>query len=128
VLIDVEFNQPAYAYAIASSLEPAPTPGSTVAGSVAVLSVPAHVYRDRTKSANEDRYCVAETAVFFGAMAAPAVKRRNGANFEITAAETPPPSTSPIRTLVVRMRGNQELIEDIVGKTDWSQLQALIRQ
>lgn len=128
VVIDVEFNKPAYTYAIASSLEPAPTPGSAVAGSVAVLSVPAHVYRDRTKSADEDRYCVAETAVFFGAMAAPAVKRRTGANFEITAAEATPPSTAPIRTLVVRLRGNQELIEDILRKTDWSPVQALIRQ
>jgi len=128
VLIDVEFNKPSYAYAVASSLEPAATPGSTVNGSVAVLSVPAHVYRERTKSADEDRFCVAETQVFFGAMAEPNVKRRGRANFDVTAAETTPPSFSPIRTLVVRLRGNQELIEDIVRKTDWSQVQALIRQ
>lgn len=128
VLIDVEFNKPSYAFAVASSLEPSATPGSTVAGSVAVLSVPAHVYRDRTKSADEDRFCVAETEVFFGAMAAPTVKRRSGANFEITATEATPPSASAIRSLVVRMRGNQELIEDIVRKTDWAQVQALIRQ
>lgn len=128
VIIDVEFNRPTYAYAVASSLEPAATPGSTVAGAVAVLSVAAHVYRDRTKAADEDRFCVAETEVFFGAMAVPTVKRRSGANFDITATETTPPATSPIRTLVVRLRGNQELIEDILRKSDWSQVQTLIRQ
>lgn len=128
VTIDVDFNKPTYAYAVASSLEPAATPGSIVAGSVAVLSVPAHVYRDRTKAANEDLFCVAETEVFFGALAAPNVKRRSGANFDITATEATPPATSAIRTVVVRMRGNQDLIEEIVRKTDWSQVKALIRQ
>ncbi|MEO8680053.1 MAG: hypothetical protein ABI665_13455 [Vicinamibacterales bacterium] len=129
VLIEVEFNQPAYTYEVASSLEPSATPGTVVAGSVAVLSVPSHVYRDRTtKMPDEDRYCPAETAVFFGALAAPSVKRRTGANFEITASESTPPVTTAVRTLVVRLRGNQELIEDIVRKTAWAQLQALIAQ
>ena len=109
-------------------LEPAPPLGPPAAGSVAVLSVPAHVYRDRSsKSPDEDRFCIAETEVFFGAMTVPNVKRRNGANFDLTATEATPPPTSAIRTLVVRLRGNQELIEQIVRKTDWSQLQALFK-
>lgn len=128
VIIDVEFNQPAYAYAVASSLEPAPPLGPAVAGAVAALSVPSHVYRDRaSKTPEEDRFCVAEAEVFFGAMAVPTVKRRSGANFEITASEATPPAAAPIRTLVVRLRGNQELIDEIVRKADWSQVQALVK-
>lgn len=128
VTIDVEFNKLAYSYAVSSSLEPAATLDSTVPGAVAVLSVPAHVYRERVKSGDEERFCVAETVVFLGPLSVPTVKRRAGSTFDMAAGEAGPPTTSAVRTMVVRLRGSQALILDIVQKADWAGLQTLIRQ
>ena len=127
--IEVEFNKPSYQYAVASSLEPAAVAGANVPGAAAMLSVPAHVYRDKTNNANEDRFCVAETQVFFGAIAPPQIKRRTNAVYDVTAVETPgtgAASNAP-RSLVVRLRGNEALMAAVLKATDWAQIVALVR-
>ena len=128
--VEVEFNKTSYQYAVRSSLEPAAVAGSSVPGAVTTLSVPAHVYRDKTDDPNADRYCVAETQIFFGAIAPPQIKRRTNAVYDVTAAETPAtgPASEALRSLVVRMRGNEKLMSDVLKSTDWAQIVALVRQ
>ena len=128
--IEVEFNKASYQYTVASSLEPAAVAGASVPGAVATLSVPAHVYRDKTDNPNEDRFCVAETQIYFGAIASPQIKRRANDVYDVTTVETPVTGAASggLRTLVVRMRGNENLMAAVLKSTDWAQIVALLRQ
>ena len=94
VTIDVEFNQPAYSFTVASSIAPSASRTVTVAGAVAVITVPSNVYRQKTAASTDDRFCPAETVVFFGAVHAPDVSRALQQRFTVTAAGTTPKTCS----------------------------------
>ncbi len=123
VTIEVLFNQPAYRVEIASSVEPAPSRQAHVPGSVAVIAVPSNVFRD----AGHERLCEAETQVYLGRVSVPEVRRRDDARYEVTAGGTPSDSGSPVTAIVLRLRGNEALIADLLRKGNWSALLELLK-
>lgn len=125
VTIDVDFNLASYAYGIESSV--APSRQAVVPGAVAVVTVPSNTFRTKSGQRTEERYCPAETIVFFGALATPEVDERSENAFEVLASPGASSVASPVRTLALRFRGNEVLIAEILGKTDWNQLQELLR-
>jgi hypothetical protein len=126
VLIDVDFNQPAYTLRIETSVAPAPARAVTIAGAVAVITVPSNVYRTKTAQRSEELYAGAETLIFFGGVAPPEVRERSANAYDVTSAAVAGSST-PVRSLMVRLRGNETLIADILAKADWKQVLALVQ-
>lgn len=126
VTIVVAFNQPSYSYTLSSSVEPAEAP-FPVMGAVAAIAVPGNIYRDGRDAATNQRYCAAETHVFFGALASPEVHKRSPVAFEVTATSASAASNpAALRTLIVSLRGNGQLIDQILRLADWSKVQGLV--
>ncbi|MGE0863194.1 MAG: hypothetical protein AB7P34_04760 [Vicinamibacterales bacterium] len=125
--IDVDFNQPSYAYSVTSSIAPASSRVAAVAGAVGVITVPSNTFRIKAGERTEERYCSAETIVFLGGLNPPAVRESGEHAFEVWAAASAAPAASTVRSLAVRLRGNQELIADILAKTDWNRVQELLK-
>ena len=122
VIVDVLVNQTRYAFQVASSVEPVVVPGVPVP--FLVYSVPDNVYRERADS--EERYCQARTFVLFGRFGQIEIKR-SGVNYDVTWPAGEGPGGGPgVRTIVVRLAGNNDLIADIVKNADWSQVRALV--
>ena len=119
VLVEVAFDRPSYSFDVASSIPPVPSTQTSIAGAVAVIAVPSNTYRDAR--AGTDRYAEAETLVFMGRLAPPEVHDRGDHAFAVSAAVTPSDSATP-GTLVVRLRGNEVLIANLLSKTDWNAL------
>jgi hypothetical protein len=124
VLIEVDFNQAAYTVNVESGAAPSARQ-AVVAGAVAVIAVPSSVYRSKTAQRSEERYGQAETLVYFGGLAPPEVRGRGENVFEVAAAATPG-GTAPVRSLVIRLRGNEVLIADILARTNWKQVLELL--
>ena len=128
VTIDVEFNRPAYSFTVASSIAPSASRAVTVAGAVAVVTVPPNVYREKTAASTDDRFCQAETMVLFGAVRAPDVSERSSQVFVVTAAGTSPGNAPPaVHSVVVRLRGNETLIAQILRGSDWTRVLELLK-
>ncbi len=122
VTIDVAFNQPSYRFEIASSVEPAASRLVVVPGAVAVITVPSNTYRE-----DHERLCEAESQVFLGRVADPQVKDLDGPRYEVTAGATPSESGIQIGAVVIRLRGNEVLIADILRKGNWAALLELLK-
>jgi hypothetical protein len=90
---------------------------------VAVITTPANVFRTKSTDRTEEKYCAAEALVYFGAVSAPEVRGRSANAYELTAAG----GAAPGRSVVVRLRGNETLIGEILGKTDWIRVQELLK-
>ena len=121
VTIEVLFNQPTYLVNIASAIAPDTGMATTIANA-RMVSVRSNVYRDQT---GDERLCEAESIVFVGGVTAPAVRRIDDAHYEVTASATPlSDNGKPVTTMVLRMRGNEALIADLLRKSDWSALLA----
>lgn len=121
VTIEVAFNLPVYRYLVRSSIVPSPSKTVVVPGAVAVIAVPSNVYRDRERP-DEERYCSAESLVFFGGVGGASVDQRAGTSFEVTASGPTPATGAEVRSLVVRLRGNDTLIAQILMTADWARL------
>jgi hypothetical protein len=124
VSIEVAFNQPAYQFHVSSSIQPAASTQVTIPGAVAVIVVPSNTYRDERLGG--DRYAEADTLVFLGRVAAPEVQKRADHSFEVSASGTPPDGPA-ISSLVLRLRGNELLIADLLRKSNWNALLELLR-
>lgn len=124
VTIDVDFNQPAYRFPIASSVEPAPAGQPLIPGAAAVIVVPSNVYRDER---GDEQFCEGETQVYLGRLGAPDVDDRDGARYEVTAAAAPPENGPAVRSMVLRLRGNETLIAEVVRRTDWTAILELLK-
>jgi hypothetical protein len=127
VTIDVDFNQPAYTVAVESSVAPALSRQVDIVGAVAVVTVPSNTYRARTGQRPEEKFTPGEAIVYFGALASPEVRQRSENAFEVTASAAAQAETPAVRTLSVRFRGNEILIADLLRKTDWNQIVALLK-
>lgn len=117
VTIDVAVNEAAFKVELASSIQPAPSTQVPVPGAVAVLAMPSNTYRDERAI---ERYAEAQTMVFLGQVTAPDVQKRADNTFEVLASATSP-------SVVIRMRGNDVLIADILRKTNWNSLLELMK-
>jgi hypothetical protein len=127
VTIDVEFNKATYSYSVASGIEPGDARQLVVPGAVAVLTVPSNVYKNKAGERTEDRFAQAETLVFFGAVGRPDVKGRGDNAFEIVA-DSPAAAGGPAtRSLVLKLRGNEVLMADLLRKADWPLLLELLK-
>jgi hypothetical protein len=128
VTIDVEFNQPAYSFAVTSSIAPSPSRTITVPGAVAVITVPSNVYRQKSASSTDDRFCPAETMLFFGAVHVPDVDERSNNAFTVTANAVPAAEhPTAVRAVVIRLRGNEALMAQIARGSDWGRVVELLK-
>ena len=118
VTIDVAANEASFTFAMDSSIEPAPSTRVTIPGAVAVIAMPANTFRDR--DTDIEQYAEAQTLVFLGRVAAPEVQKRADHHYEAFATATSP-------ALVIRLRGNEALIADLLRKTNWNSLVELMR-
>jgi hypothetical protein len=124
VLVEVAFDQPSYTFDMTSSVRPALSTQASIAGSAGVIAVPSNTYRDAR--AGVDRYAEAETLVFLGRLATPEVQERGDHAFTATSAPTPSDGAT-VRSIVVRLRGNEVLIADLLRKTNWNSLLELLK-
>jgi hypothetical protein len=120
--IDVVFNQPSYQLAIVSSIAPAVSRQVAIPGAT-VIAVPANVFRDDNGA---ERLCEAETFVFLGGVTAPDVHRRGDDRYEVTAAATASENGTAISSVVLRLRGNEALMADLLRKGNWPSLLELL--
>ena len=116
VTIDVTIDEP-FKIEMASSIEPALSKIALIPRAVAVLAVPSNTYRDAD---GIERYAEAQTIVFLGQVTVPAVQKQADHLFGVSA-------TGLAKSLVVRMRGNEVLIAELVRKTNWNSLLELLR-
>ena len=91
---------------------------ASIPGAAAVIAVPSNTYRDQ--GTNIERYAEAQTMVFLGRVGAPEVQKRADNHFGVLATATAP-------SVVIRLRGNEVLIADLLRKTNWSPLLELMR-
>ena len=70
---------------------------------------------------NAARIAIAEaqTIVFFGTLATPEVRERVGARVRSERGRRQT-STAAVRSLIIRLRGNETLIADFLSKTNWN--------
>lgn len=127
VTIDVDFNQPSYTFGIESSVAPAPSRQVVIAGAAAVITVPSNVFRNAKAPRPEDRFCPAEAVVFFGSLAVPDIRERSEHVFDVTTSALATDRSPAVRTMTLRLRGNETLIAEILSKTDWTQVQELLK-
>ena len=118
VTITVVANEPSFKVEMDSSIQPAPSSQSAIAGAAAVIAMPSNTFRDR--DTNVEHYAEAQTIVFLGRVDAPQVQKRADNHFEVFATATSP-------ALVIRLRGNEALIADLLRKTNWNALLELLR-
>lgn len=124
VAIEVVFNQPAFKFEMLSGVQPAASAQAVVPGAVAVIALASNVYRDDQLGA--DGFAEAERLVFLGRVALPQVNRRAEHTYEVSAAATPSENAA-VANLVLRFRGNEVLIADLLRKTDWNVLLELLK-
>jgi len=128
VAIEVAFNQPSYHYTVSSGATPNPSEQlrSRIAGVVDVVTLASNTYKQ--EGTGVERYCEGETLVYLGRVARPAItKRADSTTYEIIAEAIPPGDAAAVSSLVVRFRGNEALIADLLRKTDWNSLQELLK-
>ena len=117
VTIDVSIDGLEFKAAIPAATPPVPSSLVSIPGAVAVLTAPSDTYREGD---NVERYAEAQTIVFLGRVTPPEVQKQAAHLFGVSAATTPP-------SLIVRMRGNETLIADLLRKTDWNALLELLK-
>ena len=124
VTIEVWFNQPSYRVELSSSVEPGPARQVSIPGAVSVISVPSNVFRDEK---DQERLCEAEFQVYLGQLAVPEVRRRVDDRYEVTAGATPSENVNRVTSLVIRLRGNDALMADILRNATWGGLLELLK-
>jgi hypothetical protein len=117
VLIDVAFNEPSFKFAMDSSIQPTVSQTTVIPGAV-VMAMPSNTFRD--SGTNIERYAEGQTFVFMGRAVVPEVQKRADHQYEVFATATSP-------ALVIRLRGNEVLIADLLRKTNWNALLELMR-
>jgi hypothetical protein len=128
VAIEVAFNQPSYPFNLSSGTMPNPSVQlrSVIAGAIDVVTLPSNTYKEQ--GTGFERFAEAETFVYLGRVARPVMKKRGDSTvYELTAEATPPDHAAAISSLVVRFRGNEVLIADLLRKTDWNSLLELLK-
>ncbi len=113
--IEVLVNQPAYRFSIRGRVKPA----ASLPLDITHLAVASHTFKDDPPGGAE-HYKEAERLLFLGAIGTPQVSERKDSGFDVVATASGP-------SLVVRLRGNQQLLNDIVVRAAWRQLLDLLK-
>ena len=122
VFVDVAFNQPAYRYLINSGAQPVSS--TELAGGVAIVSFPSNTYRD--SATNADRFFAAEAVVFLGRIVQPKVSKSGDNSYEVFGTATPTDRVG-VNTIVLRLKGNEALVKELLKKTTWNVLVELTK-
>lgn len=128
VTIAVAFNQPSYHFNFESGASPQSSMllRGIVSGAVDVVTLPSNTYREQP--GDVERFREGETVVYLGRVAPPQVKKSGATTvYELTADATAPTVPGATSTLVLRFRGNEALIADLLRKTDWNALLELLK-
>jgi hypothetical protein len=112
--IEAIVDQPTYKFAVASAVEPQVSPVKIVPG--LVITIPSNIYKDD----HGERFAEAETLVFLGHFVPPAVSKSGDHSYEVSTPLKPPSATG--HSMVIRLKGNEPLMADILRKTDWNSL------
>lgn len=120
VTIEVRFNERDYRIAVAGQIAPARAASFAQLN----LAVAGHEYGDAQDGGRH--YKESERFVFLGPLAEPQVSRRDGGGFDIVTSETAA-GTGPITSVVIRLRGNTDLLNEIQAKADWSRMLELLK-
>ena len=116
--IEVLFNQPSYKFTIASSVPPQAS-ALTIPG--VAMGIPANAYKDDLG----ERFAEAETIVFLGSLAAPAIDKTGDHSYELSAASKA--AFTPISSVAIRFQGNDALMAEMLRKADWNALLELLK-
>jgi hypothetical protein len=76
---------------------------------------------------DQERLCEAEFQVYLGRVAAPEVRRRVDERYEVIAGATPSDNGARVASVVIRLRGNDAVIADILRKGNWGLLLELLK-
>lgn len=117
VVVDVAFNHDAYRYLINSGSQPVLS--TELAGAVAIVSFPSNTSKD--PATNADRFFAAETVVFLGRIAQPKVSKAGDNSYEVSTTATPT-NRAGVNTIVLRLKGNEALVKELLKKTVWKVL------
>ena len=126
LIIEVAFNQPAYRSEFISGRVPYPSVElqKAISGAVDVVVQPSNTFRD---TADIERFTEAETLVYLGRVERPVMKKRGDSDvYEVSATATVAEG-KPVASLVVRLRGNEVLMADVLRKTNWNALLELLK-
>lgn len=127
VTIEAAFNQASYQFNLTSGTMPSSSVvlRGIVAGAVDVVTLPSNPYREQP--GDVERFREGETFVYLGRVARPVMKKLGDMPiYELTAAATAPATAGVVSSLVLRFRGNESLITDLLRKTDWAVLLELM--
>ena len=80
------------------------------------ITTPSNTYKEGTGAAARDRFRPAEARLVFGELTQ-ALRRsaRRPGSLSVTVADAP-------KTFAVVLRGNEELLAEVLARTDWSRL------
>ena len=117
VTIDVAIDESVFETELAAAVQPSPASPVSIPGAAAVIVVPSSTYRGPD---DVERYAEAQSIVFLGRVTRPEVQKHADHLFGVSATATAP-------SLVIRLRGNEELIADILRKTNWNSLLELLK-
>ena len=120
VTIDVEFNQPAYSFAVASSIAPSPSRTISVPGAVAMITCRPTSTAQKTAASTDERFCPAETRRVFRRLRAPEVSERSNNAFTVTAAGTTAETAAAVRSVGRPIARQRDLIAQILRGSDWT--------
>ena len=122
VFVDVAFNHDAYRYLINSGVQPVLS--TEFAGAVSIVTFPSNTYRDSTT--NADRFFAAESVVFMGRIVQPKVSKTGDNSYEVFTTATPIDHEG-VKNIVLRLKGNEALVKELLKKTVWGVLVELTK-
>jgi hypothetical protein len=122
VSIFVEFDQREYRFLVAGSMEPARVEAFPHPDSV-VLMVPGHIYTDE---AGMEHYAESHRIILLGRNLESKVTKQKDGLYVVTAVPTTP-ATAGLDSLVLHVKGNSELVSDVLGKTNWREVLELLK-
>jgi hypothetical protein len=76
---------------------------------------------------DSEQFCEAEFQVYLGQVAVPEVRRRENERYEVTAGATPSATGNSVSAIVIRLRGNDALMADLLRKGNWGVLLELLK-
>jgi len=120
-IIDRLLFEREYRMLVPGAMEPARVETFGHDGAV-VLMTPGHVYKDDD---GIEHYAESHRVVLLGRALAPRVSKQKDGLYVVTAAPTTP-ATGRLDSLVLHIRGNSELVSEILAKTNWNQLLELL--
>jgi hypothetical protein len=126
LIVEVAFNQAEYRSEFMSGRVPYPSLELQKAIPAAAWAVvlPSNAFRDQT---DIERFAEGETLVYLGRVERPVMKKRGDSDVYEVSAPAAVAEGALVASLVVRLRGNELLMADLLRKTNWNALLELMK-